>query len=295
MYHRRSLFFDGRHMQVMLGNAVLDLARPRVMGILNITPDSFSDGGDFLARDAALKQAEAMRKAGADIIDVGGESSRPGAAAVSASEEIDRVVPLIEKLADTNATLISVDTSKPEVMRAAVSAGAVLINDIFALQREGALQAASELPAAVCLMHMQGTPRTMQQQPHYNSVVEDVAGFLRDRVAACEAAGIRRNRLIIDPGFGFGKTDKHNLLLLAQLNRLVQLGLPVLVGLSRKRTLGNLTERAPKQRVAAGIAAAVLAVERGAHIVRTHDVAATVDALAVLSAAAAVLSRHTHG
>lgn len=279
-------------MQLMLGSQSLDLSRPRVMGILNVTPDSFSDGGDFLSRDHALRQAMTMLDAGADIIDIGGESTRPGASDVSAAEEIDRVVPLIETLARDRQALISVDTSKPEVMRAAVHAGAVLINDVYALRREGALQAAAELPAAICLMHMLGTPRTMQREPRYDSVVDEVAEFLSDRAAACESAGIPRERLIIDPGFGFGKTDEHNLLLLGQLEQLVQLGLPVLVGLSRKATLGNLTQREPKQRVAAGVAAAVLAVERGAHIVRTHDVAATVDALAVLAASADVLARH---
>jgi dihydropteroate synthase len=233
-----------------------------------------------------------MLEAGADIIDIGGESTRPGASPVSTAEEIDRVVPLIEAIGKASGAVISVDTSKPEVMRAAVRAGALLINDVYALRREGALQAAAELPAAVCLMHMLGTPRTMQREPRYDSVVDEVAGFLLERVALCEAAGIARERLVIDPGFGFGKTDDHNLLLLGQLERLVQLGLPVLVGLSRKATLGNLTQRAPKQRVAAGVAAAVLAVERGAHIVRTHDVGATVDALSVLAASAEVLARH---
>jgi dihydropteroate synthase len=279
-------------MQMMLGSKPLDLSRPRVMGILNVTPDSFSDGGDFFSRDRALRQASEMLDAGADIIDIGGESTRPGAAEITADEEIERVVPLIRQLASDGRAIVSVDTSKPEVMRAAVAAGATLINDVYALRRDGALQAASELPVGICLMHMRGTPRTMQQRPRYGSVVDEVAEFLQERVAACESAGIARDRLAIDPGFGFGKTDEHNLLLLAQLERLAALGLPVLVGLSRKATLGNLTQRAPKQRVAAGVAAAVLAVERGAHIVRTHDVAATVDALAVLTASAGVLARH---
>ncbi|MGB5581967.1 MAG: dihydropteroate synthase [Woeseia sp.] len=279
-------------MQLTLGNFSMDLSRPRVMGVLNVTSDSFSDGGEFLSRDAALKQAATMIAEGADILDVGGESTRPGAGEVSLAEEIDRVAPIIEILARENAVPVSVDTSKPEVMRAAVGAGASMINDVFALQRDGALQAASELPAAICLMHMRGTPKTMQQEPCYESVLDEVSAFLERRVAACEAAGIERQRLVIDPGFGFGKTDAHNLLLLRRIDKLVEMGLPVLVGLSRKRTLGNLTQRAPKQRVAAGVAAAVLAVERGAHIVRTHDVAATRDALAVLVASAEVLTNY---
>ncbi|MGB5245243.1 MAG: dihydropteroate synthase [Woeseia sp.] len=279
-------------MQLTLGNFSMDLSRPRVMGVLNVTSDSFSDGGEFLSRDAALKQAATMIAEGADILDVGGESTRPGAGEVSLAEEIDRVAPIIEILARENAVPVSVDTSKPEVMRAAVGAGASMINDVFALQRDGALQAASELPAAICLMHMRGTPKTMQQEPCYESVLDEVSAFLARRVAACEAAGIERQRLVIDPGFGFGKTDAHNLLLLRRIDKLVEMGLPVLVGLSRKRTLGNLTQRAPKQRVAAGVAAAVLAVERGAHIVRTHDVAATRDALAVLVASAEVLTNY---
>lgn len=279
-------------MQLTLGNFSMDLSRPRVMGVLNVTSDSFSDGGEFLSRDAALKQAATMIAEGADILDVGGESTRPGAGEVSLAEEIDRVAPIIEILARENAVPVSVDTSKPEVMRAAVGAGASMINDVFALQRDGALQAASELPAAICLMHMRGTPKTMQQEPCYESVLDEVSAFLARRVAACEAAGIERQRLVIDPGFGFGKTDAHNLLLLRRIDTLVEMGLPVLVGLSRKRTLGNLTQRAPKQRVAAGVAAAVLAVERGAHIVRTHDVAATRDALAVLVASAEVLTNY---
>lgn len=270
--------------QLHLGRHVLDLDRPLVMGVLNVTPDSFSDGGDFFSRDGALAQALAMVDDGADIIDVGGESTRPGASEVTADEEIDRVVPVIEALAKRCDAILSVDTSKPEVMRAAVAAGASLINDVFALRRDGALEAASSLPAGVCLMHMQGTPRTMQENPSYSAIPGDIVAFLAERVAACEAAGIGRERLIVDPGFGFGKSDRHNLLLLERLARVGALGLPLLVGLSRKRTLGNLTGRPPKGRAAAGVAAAVLAVERGAHIVRTHDVAATADALKVVAA-----------
>lgn len=271
-------------MQLTLGQRTLDLERPRVMGVLNVTPDSFSDGGDFFVRESALRHGLALAAAGADIIDVGGESTRPGARAVATDEEIARVVPIIEGLRQQTGVIISVDTSKPEVMAAAVAAGATLINDVRALQLEGAMDAASRLPAAICLMHMQGSPATMQQRPRYHSVVDDVAAFLEQRVAASEAAGIARDRIVVDPGFGFGKTDRHNLELLRGLDRIAELGLPVLVGLSRKRTLGHLTGREPKERLSAGLAAAVLAVERGAHIVRTHDVAATVDALAVVAA-----------
>ncbi|MBT8086117.1 MAG: dihydropteroate synthase [Woeseia sp.] len=279
-------------MQLTLGKHVLDLTRPKIMGILNVTPDSFSDGGDFVARETAVQHALAMVADGADIIDVGGESTRPGANEVSVRDEIARVVPVIEALAGECSVPLSVDTSKPEVMRAAVAAGATLVNDVYALQRPGAVEAVCELAVGVCLMHMRGTPRSMQENPTYDSVPDEVAQFLDRRVAHCEASGIARERIIVDPGFGFGKTDEHNLLLLSRLDRIVDLGRPVLVGLSRKRTLGNLTGRAAKDRVASGIAAAVLAVERGAHIVRTHDVAATADALAVVAASAAVLKTH---
>lgn len=277
-------------MQLMLGQRRLDLTKPRVMGVLNVTPDSFSDGGDFLRRDNALRQAVAMVADGADIIDIGGESTRPGAADVSVADELDRVLAVIDAIAHETDTLISIDTSKPEVMEAAVDAGASLINDVFALRRDGALQTAASLPAGICLMHMLGEPGTMQQNPHYDRLPGDVLDFLEERVLACTDAGIERDRLLVDPGFGFGKTDDHNLALLRQLDAFHSLRLPLLVGLSRKRTLGNLTGRAPKDRVAGGLAAAVLAVARGAHIVRTHDVAATVDALAV---AAAVLEPAT--
>ncbi|ANO51517.1 dihydropteroate synthase [Woeseia oceani] len=271
-------------MQLNLGSQTLDLSRPLVMGILNVTADSFSDCGRFLRFDDARRQAMAMVEAGADFIDVGGESTRPGAADVPAEVEIDRVVPVIDAVASETGALISIDTSKAEVMRAAVAAGACLINDVYALRREGALAAASQLPAAVCLMHMQGTPATMQADPVYESLPGDILDFLSERVAACEAAGLARDRLLLDPGFGFGKTDQHNLSILRSLGDFRGLGLPLLVGLSRKRTLGNLTGRQPDERLAAGLAAAVLAVERGAHIVRTHDVAATVDALRVVAA-----------
>lgn len=257
----------------------LDLDRPIVMGVLNVTPDSFSDGGRFIDAEPALEHARRLAGEGADLIDIGGESTRPGAAAVSADEEIDRVVPLIERLVATLDIPISIDTSKPEVMRAAVAAGASMINDVTALTTDGSLAAAAELGVPVCLMHMQGTPRTMQSDPQYDDVVDDVFDYLADRVRACEAAGLARERLIVDPGFGFGKTLAHNLSLLHGLERFQGLGLPVLVGMSRKSMLGAVTGRAVEDRVSASVAAALMAVERGAHIVRVHDVAATVDAL----------------
>lgn len=271
-------------MELKLGNRVLDLSVPRVMGVLNVTPDSFSDGGDFMRRDRALLHAVAMQASGADIIDVGGESTRPGASDVSVQQELDRVIPVIEAIVSETGAIVSIDTSKPEVMRAAVSAGASIINDVFALRREGAVDAAADLDAAVCLMHMQGTPGTMQDEPEYRELPGDVIQFLAARVDACMAGGIPRDRLVVDPGFGFGKTDAHNLLILQRLGEFRSLKLPLLVGLSRKRTLGNLTGRKAKDRVAAGVAGAVLALERGAHIVRTHDVAATADACRVVSA-----------
>jgi len=262
----------------------LDLRRPRVMGILNVTPDSFSDGGRFLRREDAVRQALAMEAAGAAIVDVGGESTRPGAPEVGLDEELARVIPVIEALREVLKVPISVDTSKPEVMREAVAAGAGMINDVNALRAEGAIEAAAELGVPVCLMHMQGTPRTMQRSPAYGDVVAEVKAFLEARMAACEAAGIPRERLLLDPGFGFGKTLEHNLALLRHLDALAALERPLLVGLSRKSMLGAITGRETEERLAAGLAAAVLAVERGARLVRVHDVAATVDALKVTMA-----------
>lgn len=261
-----------------------DLSVPRVMGILNVTPDSFSDGGRFDTLDAALAQAARMAAEGADILDVGGESTRPGASAVSPDEELARVLPIIEKLHTEFDLPISIDTSKPEVMRAAVAAGAGMINDVSALRAPGAIAAAAETGAAVCLMHMQGEPRTMQTAPKYDDVVADILRYLSDRVAACEAGGIGRERLLVDPGFGFGKTLAHNLALLRRLGELERLGLPVLVGISRKSMLGAVTGRPVDERLAASVAAAVMAVERGARVVRVHDVAATVDALRLWTA-----------
>ncbi len=262
----------------------LDLTRARVMGVVNVTPDSFSDGGQTLALDTALHRAEAMALAGAAVIDVGGESTRPGAAPVSAEEEIRRVVPVIAAIAARFSIPVSVDTSKPEVMRAAVAAGAGIVNDVRALRLPGALDAAASLGVPVCLMHMQGEPETMQQGPSYCNVVGEVIGFLQARMATCAAAGISDDRILLDPGFGFGKTLTHNLALIAGLGAIAALGRPVVVGLSRKSMIGTLTGRPVTERLAGSLAAAVLAVERGAALVRVHDVAETVDALAVLAA-----------
>jgi len=266
-------------------HAAATSGRVLVMGILNVTPDSFSDGGRFDRVETAVAQARRMADEGADILDIGGESTRPGAASVDAAAEIIRVVPVIEAIRAESALPISIDTMKAEVMRAAVTAGATMINDVNALRAPDALQAVAVLDVPVCLMHMQGEPRTMQRAPHYEDVVKELLAFFRERIERCVEAGIERDRLIIDPGFGFGKTLDHNLRLLAELARFGELGLPLLAGISRKSMLGTLTGRArPDQRVAASVAAAVLAAERGARIVRVHDVAETVDAMRVLQA-----------
>jgi dihydropteroate synthase len=271
-------------MQLRLGKRVLSLDRCRIMAVLNTTPDSFSDGGRFLDSDDAMRHAESMTEQGADIIDVGGESTRPGAKAVSVEEELERTIPVIEKICSNLDVVVSIDTSKPAVMRAAVAAGATLINDVYALRREDALATAAELQVAVCLMHMLGEPQTMQVQPSYDKLPGDVVDFLQQRLATCVAAGIARERIVIDPGFGFGKNDRHNLQILAGLSQFSDLGQPILVGLSRKQTLGNLTGRKPRDRVIAGAVAAAIAVGQGAHIVRTHDVAATAEALQIADA-----------
>jgi dihydropteroate synthase len=257
----------------------LDLSRPAVMGILNITPDSFSDGGVFLSRETALAQAVRMAEEGADIIDVGGESTRPGARPVSTQEEIDRVVPVIEALHERIPQPISIDTSKADVMRAAVAAGAGFINDVRALRDEGALATAAALNVPVCLMHMQGEPRTMQEDPRYTDVVAEVAGFLRERLQAAREAGIPARSLVIDPGFGFGKTLAHNLELLRDLGKLRELGVPVLAGLSRKSMIGKALGLPVERRLHASVVLAVMAVQNGARIVRVHDVGPTVEAL----------------
>ncbi len=254
------------------------------MGVLNLTPDSFSDGGRHVGIDAALAAAHRMLDEGAAIIDIGGESTRPGADPVSVGEECDRVLPLIERLCSERDCIVSIDTMKPEVMRAACRAGAAIINDVKALQAPGAIEVAAAEQAAVCLMHMRGEPRTMQLAPAYGAVVDEVGAFFESRIATCLAQGIPASRLLIDPGFGFGKTLAHNLELLAQLPSFQALRLPILVGMSRKGMLGQITGRAVVDRTAAGLAAATLAVWNGASIVRTHDVAATVDAVKVAGA-----------
>jgi len=271
-------------MRLVLRDRILDLAEPAVMGVLNVTPDSFSDGGRHADVDAAVARGEQMAAEGAAIVDVGGESTRPGAAPVSAQEEIRRVVPVIERLVARVPVPISVDTSKPEVIRAAVAAGASMVNDVRALGLPGALEAAAGSGAAVCLMHMQGEPATMQDAPRYGGVVAEVREFLASRVAACEAAGIPRERICIDPGIGFGKTAAHNLELLAKLAGLGVAGRPILVGVSRKSVVGIITGRAPGDRLAGSIAFAALAAAGGASIIRAHDVAATLDAVRVGSA-----------
>lgn len=265
------------------GRFRLNLARPLVMGIVNATPDSFSDGGQFFGFEQALAHAQRLVAEGADLLDIGGESTRPGAADVPEDEELRRVLPLLAALREVDLPL-SVDTSKPAVMRAALAAGASVINDVRALQQPGAIEAVAATRCGVVLMHMQGAPRTMQATPHYGDVVADVAQFLQARRSALEAAGVQRERIALDPGFGFGKTVEHNVHLLARLQVLAALGGPLLVGISRKATLGTITGRAVDERAHASVAAALIAVQRGADIVRVHDVAATVDALKVWQA-----------
>ena len=265
------------------GEQTVDLSRPRVMGILNVTPDSFSDGGMFVEREKALGHARRMAADGADIIDVGGESTRPGALPVPEDVELERVVPLVEALA-REGLRVCVDTTKPAVMRAALAAGAGMVNDVRALREPGAVAALAASKAAVCLMHMQGEPRTMQAEPRYDDVVRAVREFLVERARACEAAGIARDRIVIDPGLGFGKTVAHNLALLRSLGELKAAGYPVMAGISRKSTLGRIAGRDVNELVAASVAAALAAVAHGASIVRVHDVRETVDALKVWQA-----------
>jgi dihydropteroate synthase len=266
----------------------LDLSRPRVMGILNVTPDSFVDGGRYNRVDSAVLRAEEMAAQGADIIDIGGESTRPGARPVPENEERDRVIPVIEQVSAVVGVPLSVDTSKPGVMLAAVRAGAAMINDINALRAEGAARAAAGLGVPVCLMHMQGEPRTMQQSPQYADAVAEILDFFRERVRECEQAGVERSRLLIDPGFGFGKTLQHNMQLMRSLSVFKELNLPVVVGFSRKSMLGFLLGGAQpvpvEQRLYGSLAAAAWAVMQGVHILRVHDVAPTVDVIRVLMA-----------
>ena len=258
--------------------------RPLVCGILNVTPDSFSDGGLFDGPHRAVDHGCRLAAEGADLIDVGGESTRPGSRPPTVDEELARVVPVVEALVREVGVPLSVDTSRPEVMRAAVAAGASMVNDVRALQRPGGLEAAAELGVPVCLMHMQRSPESMQADPRYQDVVAEVHAFLAERVAACLEAGVRREHLVVDPGFGFGKTLSHNVALLASLDRLSSLGVPIMVGLSRKSMLGQLTGRAVGDRLPGSLAAAVIAAQQGAAVLRVHDVAATRDALAILDA-----------
>ncbi len=271
------------HAVLKLGRFTLALECPLIMGVVNVTPDSFSDGGRFFGARQAVEHARILIEEGADILDIGGESSRPGAEPVGLDEELRRVMPVLEQLAQLPVP-VSVDTCKPEVMRRAVAAGAAMVNDINALREQGALEALAEGQAAVCLMHMQGGPRTMQQDPHYVDVVSEVNEFLMQRVEAAQRAGITRDRIVIDPGFGFGKNTGHNLELLRGLPSIAGLGQPVMVGLSRKSLFGKITGKPVADRVCASVAAALLAAERGAALVRVHDVAATRDALLVLNA-----------
>jgi dihydropteroate synthase len=268
-------------LRLSCADRVLDLSRPVVMGVLNITSDSFSDGGRYRSFEAAMAHSRAMVAAGAGIIDVGGESTRPGAEPVSLQEELDRVLPVIEAMRGELDAVISIDTMKPEVMTAAVAAGAGLVNDVCALQAPGAVAAVAASKAAVCLMHMQGVPQTMQSAPHYEDVVAEVGAFLQQRAAACLAAGIPANRIALDPGFGFGKTVEHNLQLLAGLPQLAASRFPLLVGLSRKSMLGKLLGRPVEQRLAGSLALATIAALHGARIIRCHDVAETCDAVAI--------------
>lgn len=266
------------------GDRELDLSHAHVMGILNVTPDSFSDGGRYLRLDQALRHVQQMLEEGATLIDVGGESTRPGADPVSASQELDRVLPVVEAISQRFDTIISVDTSTPQVMCESASAGAGMINDVRALQRDGALMAAAQTGLPVCLMHMQGEPQHMQQTPQYASVIDEVSAFLIERVTACVQAGIPANRLLLDPGFGFGKTLEHNLQLFAGIESLRPAGIHLLVGVSRKSMIGQLLGRSVDQRLAGGLALAALAVRSGARIIRAHDIAQTLDVVRMTEA-----------
>ncbi len=271
-------------MSLQCGARRLDLSSPVVMGILNVTPDSFSDGGRLSVPDLAVDAAAQMCRDGAAVLDVGGESTRPGAAAVSVDDELARVIPVIERLVERFDVVVSVDTSKAEVITRAVDAGATLINDVRALREPGALEAAAASDAAVCLMHMQGEPRTMQASPHYGDVIAEVRTFLDDRVAACKASGVTQNRLCVDPGYGFGKTLEHNLQLVAKLDEISPGKLPIVFGASRKSSIGVLLDAPVDDRLHGSVAMALLAVERGAHIVRVHDVKPTWQAITVANA-----------
>lgn len=270
-------------MKYHCGRFQLDLTIPRVMGIVNVTPDSFSDGGKFNTTDKAIQHALTLVEEGADILDIGGESTRPGATPVPLDEELKRVIPVIQGLRDVGVPL-SIDTYKPEVMRAAIEAGADIVNDVCALQEPNALEIVAPSQVGICLMHMQGRPQTMQADPHYDNVVQEVAEFLASRLKAAEQAGIDRSRIVLDPGFGFGKRTAHNLTLLNEMQAIQALGQPLLVGLSRKSVLGQVLGSNVDERLHASIAASVISVMKGANIVRVHDVKPTVDALKIVAA-----------
>jgi dihydropteroate synthase len=263
----------------------LDLSETIIMGIVNVTPDSFSDGGQFFNITAALKHAMQLLDDGATILDIGGESTRPGAPDVTLEDELQRVIPIIKAIREQSDCVISIDTSKSEVMRQAIEAGADIVNDVRALQEPGALEVVAQYPdVVVCLMHMQGQPRSMQNDPHYNDLASEINDFFNQRIAACETTGIRQSQLILDPGFGFGKTLKHNYQILSQFNDFAQFGLPLLAGLSRKSMIGNLLNRDTKDRLAGSLAGALIAAQNGAHIIRVHDVKETADVLGVYQA-----------
>ncbi|ARC93067.1 MULTISPECIES: dihydropteroate synthase [Vibrio] len=270
-------------MIITANNKSLDLSTPQVMGILNVTPDSFSDGGKYNSLENAMIQAEKMINAGVSIIDIGGESTRPGAPDVALEEELSRVIPVIKAIRERFDVWISIDTSKAEVMRQAVKAGADIINDVRALQEPGALEVAAESGLPVCLMHMQGQPRTMQANPHYDDLLKEVGEFLQERVQACEAKGMKKSQLILDPGFGFGKTLEHNYHMLAHLEQFHQFGLPLLAGMSRKSMLFKLLDKAPAECVAASVSCATIAAMKGAQIIRVHDFEQTLDAVKIVS------------
>lgn len=271
-------------MQFVCGKYQLNLSRPHVMGIVNVTPDSFSDGGKFASTDLAVEHALQLIAEGADILDIGGESTRPGAVPVSLDDELGRVIPVINALSKQVSVPISIDTYKPEVMRQAIMAGAAIVNDVRALQEPGALEVVAKSDAGVCLMHMQGNPQTMQSDPSYENVVTEVERFLSERLQAAIAVGINKERIVLDPGFGFGKSTVHNIALIQNLDKLMELGRPLLVGLSRKSVLGAIAGGDEQQRLHAGLAAAVITAMKGAKILRVHDVRATVDALKVVTA-----------
>ena len=271
-------------MKITANNKTLDLSQPHVMAILNVTPDSFSDGGQFHSLDNALMQAEKMITAGVSIIDIGGESTRPGAPDVTLEEELARVIPVIKAIRAKYDVWISIDTSKAEVMRQAIAAGADIINDVRSLREPGALEVAAHAGLPICLMHMQGQPRSMQTNPHYDDLLQEVGDFLQERIDACEAVGITREQLILDPGFGFGKTLAHNYQMLAHLERFHQFNLPLLAGMSRKSMLFKLLDKAPSECVAASVSCATIAAMKGAQIIRVHDFEQTLDAVKVVSA-----------